>query len=458
LALVSVVVTDSGLSATDQTAVVQVTVQPTGPGTGFVALNLRRITCASAPGVCTAADNPTVSPFPSPVAEKTGVTSTGAVVISDPDPDHWNVIGSDHTLCVTPPTGHAWDGDETVTITNINTQFGANWTQTGDPPFLSGGLICVTATSTEPGEWTGATIRVSDPDLGVFPVEASGTFVKEWSNLVDSAVMIAVRTGAYPDITDRPAGVDPDDVNWQHSVSIENQTITWPVDRPLPIVAVSHGEHRTRRGLVHVPVDHAVVVVNVSSPRGCTTATVESGDTTGEVNPSEYDDALPDVEFEHGAAYILIEATCEELATITIIEDYPRPVSSEFDPVVQRFRVNWITREVAKQPLIYKAGEKVVLELIHPQIGPVSGVDNEDDAIAACQGEARVAQETAAPVVWILAGESPGQLEAHDPGELQDGHSTVWEQAPADAVPSVMTSGRACSTSSSTRRTRARWT
>jgi hypothetical protein len=247
----SVVVTDSNLSATDQTAVVQVTVQPTGSGTGFVALNLRRITCVNAPGVCAPGDNPTNVAFPSPVAQKTGVTSTGAVVISVPDPDHWNVIGSDHTLCVTPPTGHSWDGDETVTITNINTQFGANWTATGDPPFLSGGLICVTATSTEPGEWTGATIQVFDPDLGG-TVVASGTFVKEWSNLVDSAVMIAVRTGAYPDITDRPAGVDPDDVNWQHSVSIENQTITWPVDRPLPIVAVSHGEHRTRRGYCSV--------------------------------------------------------------------------------------------------------------------------------------------------------------------------------------------------------------
>jgi len=434
LALVSVVVTDSGLSATDQTAVVQVTVQPTGPGTGFVALNLRRITCASAPGVCAAADNPDVGPFPSPVAQMTGVTSTGAVVISVPDPDHWNVIGSDHTLCVTPPDGHSWDGDETVIITNISTQFGANWTQTSGA-FLSGGLICVRATSTYPGEWTGATIQVSDPDLGG-TVVASGTFVKEWSNLVDSAVMIAVGTDAYPDITDRPAGVDPDDVNWQHSVSIENQTITWPVDRPLPIVEVSHGEHMTLLGPVHVPVDHAVVVVNVSSPRGCTSATViPSGATTGAVNPNSINPALPDVQFEHGAAFILVTATCEELATITIREDYPRPVSSEFRPVVQRFRVNWITREVAKQPLIYKAGEKVVLELIHPQIGPIREAKTESDAIRACQRAASQWPETTPPVNWVLEGGSPGQLEAHEPGEVQVSHSNVWEQAPADAVP-----------------------
>jgi len=431
----SVVVTDNDLS--DLEGVVQVTVTPTGPGTGTVALNLVRARCDPADATPTPpCDDPSlliVEPFPSPVAQKTGVTSAGAVVIAVPDPDHWNVIGSDHTLCVTPPTGHSWDGDEVVTITHISTQFGANWTQTSDA-FLSGGLICVTATSTMPGEWTGATIEVFDPDLGG-TVVASGTFVKEWSNLVDSAVMIAVGTGAYPDITDLPAGVDPDDVNWQHSVSIENQTITWPVDRPLPIVEVSHGEHMTLGGPVHVPVDHAVVVVNVNSPRGCTSATVLSGSTTGAVNPNDFNPALPYVEFEHGAALILIEATCEELATITIREDYPRPVSSVFRPVVQQFRVNWITHEVAKQPLIYKAGEKVVLELIHPQIGPVSGVDNEDDAIAACQRAASQWPETTPPVNWVLEGESPGELEAHEPGEVQVSHSNVWEQAPADAVP-----------------------
>ncbi len=433
LTVTSVVVTDSGLSATDVTAAVQVTVEPTDPGLGTVSLNLVQVTCDDAPGVCAPAANPTVVAFPSPEAQKIGVTSAGATVISIPDPDHWNVIGADHTLCVTPPTGHSWDGDETVTILNINTQFGARWSQTSSAYLSPPNLICVDATSTMPGEWTGATIQVFDPDLGG-SVVAVGTFVKEWSELVDSAVMIAVPVDAYPDITDRPEGVDPDDLNWQHSISIEGRIITWPHDRPLPIVEVSHGAHDTLAGPVHVPVDHAVVDVEVDSPRGCTDVTVVN-ETTGAVNPSDIDDALPDVEFEHGAAFILITATCEELATITIIEDYPRPVSSEFEPVRQTFWINWITREAAKQPLIYKAGEKVVLELIHPEVGPVEDVEDEEDAIPACRAAVSRPPVRYPPVTWVKEEGSTGALLPHEPGEEPYSGDTILEWWPDDAVP-----------------------
>lgn len=420
LQLVSFSVIDSDLS--DLVGMVQVTVRPTGPGAGTVALRLDRIM-----GTDT---NPVRADFPSPVARKVGITGAGATLYADPDPDHWNVIGSDHLICVTPPDGWAWDGDEQVTILSISTQFGANWTQTSPAELTEDGDLCVTATSTMPGEWTGATVEVFDPDLGA-TISASGTFVKEWSNLVDSAIILLPLR--WPPDFDEPS--EWNDVDRQHAHSVENQVVNWREGVPLRVVEISHGEHQTLGGPVHVPVDHAVVDVDWISPRNCIDRVLVNG---AEATNDPATQGRPDVDgetsaalgFQHGAALITVvpRDNCEEQTTIIITEDYPRDVSSLFQKVVQVFTINWITIEAAKQPLIAKAGEKVILEILDP--GTVQGAD-EGAAVAVCM-DRWVA--TFWRIVWVLEQGPTGALLPHEFGEYVAVEGVLVEQWPNDAV------------------------
>ncbi len=344
-------------------------------------------------------DRPEVD-FTSPAATKVYVTSAAFVLVSVPDPDHWNVIGSDHPICVLGTDDWEPDGDESIDDVDLTNQFDANADWTGETAIqdIDGdGLddLCIFIRSTRPGETVQAQVRFNDPDLGG-TVTVAGTFIKEWSELVDSAV-ITLR-----DLEEAvEADLDVNDVDVQHDLSIEGQTISWPVDWPLIVLEVSHGEHQTAAGTVHVPVDHAEVEVEVDSPRGCTSAFVLGDGESGPVDLSLFD--LPDI--EHGGELILITADCEELATVTVIEDYPNPVSSEFRPVLQTFRVNWITIEAAKQPLIRKAGEKIILEIVDPD----------------CQ---------ASRVEWVLSQGSPGQLIAQEDDEEQNGNDHVSDLGP----------------------------
>jgi len=376
-------------------------------------------------GVSAGGVTATVSMSPPQVEQTGSVNVRNVSLITPPQPappagteDHWNVIGSDHEVCAL--AGTDLTASSVVrNVDGISNQFGANAVWTGAwrillnrAPSGNDDYACVTIRSTTPGETTHLNIHIDIDGDGDVDRTVGVDLIKEWSKLVDSAVL-NVLTLPRP-ITSSQLN----DVGFQHANSIEGQTISWRVDAPLYILEVSHGEHETHAGTVHVPVDGAVVRVEVSSPRGCTTATPATG-TSGPVSLGAF--GLPDL--EHGGHLFVLRATCEEVATITIVEDYPNPVSSVFQPVRQTFRVNWVTHEVAKQPLIRKAGEKVVLET-------VAGTWDDDFEACVDRDERGRVVRLYDRVEWVMSQDSPGQLIAQESDETQNGNDHVIDFGP----------------------------
>ena len=124
-----------------------------------------------------------------------------------------------------------------------------------------------------------------------------GAFVKEWSELTDSVIIVAptfwsssVKDGASKWWSANFGGIlnnHVDDIDWQYNNDQQGTTITSDVNSMVKLIEISHGEHQTQfgpaegqgfkvdaAGTSHVAVDHAIVTVKVDSPRGCTDAEI----------------------------------------------------------------------------------------------------------------------------------------------------------------------------------------
>ena len=315
----------------------------------------------------------------------TNSADDGVEVVSIPNPDHWNVIGSKHEICL---IGNDIfdDGLESIVSVIVTNQNGANAALVGAPrQDDEWSPVCFDIRSTTPGETVGVTVtwsNTTDSGTVMSTQIVGGAFVKEWSELTDSVIIVAptfwsssVKDGASKWWSANFGGIlnnHVDDIDWQYNNDQQGTTITSDVNSMVKLIEISHGEHQTQfgpaegqgfkvdaAGTSHVAVDHAIVTVKVDSPRGCTDAEIVDSE-TGAVS-------VPDAvgltrTFSHGAGLIKVTAICEEIATITIYEDYPSDVASVYNRTVQWIKINWTTKEVSKQPHIRKAGEEIILE------------------------------------------------------------------------------------------------
>ncbi len=280
-------------------------------------------------------------------------------LVSVPDPDHWNVIGSDHYLCVVDVADA--DADVTVVRVRMTEQNGANAAWTGnvtkDVDMVGDTNIddlCVSIRSTQPGETVQATIEYLDDSV---LVSAAGFFIKEWSELTDSVIITGDGSGSAKNLNS---------IGWQHDNDVQDTVLSRSVGSHVDLLAIAHGEHQTEGsdpdpggipgfvagpgGLVHVDVDHAAVDVQLVSPRGCTTYEVSNQGFTGRVG-----------NLAHGGVLITLWNDCAEVVSVWINETYPNPVASAVEDIEQHIVIEFGEGQSAKQPQFRWKGEDIVL-------------------------------------------------------------------------------------------------
>ncbi|MDP2948788.1 MAG: hypothetical protein Q8P22_04550, partial [Chloroflexota bacterium] len=306
---------------------------------------------------------------------------------------------------------------------------------------------CVVIHSSWPGE-TRVTksyeecVLAGDPPTIDCAIFTTGGIVKEWDSLVDSVIL--KEPDLQPDWGDAggvnppregdeadPADFDGDtdvDADDHHDAdrqgTWENDDVVFDeatkrirsADGPIQLVEIVHGEHdvliNSDTITLHHPTEGAIFLATIDSTRGCTYFTDPSGfwdfgdamngiSTGGgrflgphtapavtqpiwlSLNPDSHNGTAPqgDADFLD----IWVDTTCEEQATIVIDAGYPDTPGSLRLPTHEEISINWVTIELAKQPVIRWAGEEIVLEKrwALPDMWFPNGDVNGDDLITA---------------------------------------------------------------------------